>query len=396
MTYDFCIAGGGIVGLATGLSLLGKRPNAKVILLEKENSLAAHQTGNNSGVIHSGIYYKPGSNKARTCVEGRKRLVEFCRTHHIAHDICGKIVVATEDAELAKLSELFQRAQANGIEGVEEIGPERMREIEPHVRGIKGLWVPVTGIVDYPGVCTKYAELIRQKCGTIQTGSRVLGVETKGDETVLSTASGEVHAKMLINCCGLHSDRVARLAGAQPGAKIVPFRGEYYKLKPNRVSLVRNLIYPVPDPRFPFLGVHFTRMIAGGVEAGPNAVLAFKREGYTRMSFNFRDAMETSLYPGFWRMALKYWRTGIGEMYRSVSKAAFARALQKLVPEIRAEDLDDGGAGVRAQALLPDGSLVDDFKIVREPHAVHVVNAPSPAATASLSIGEQIAGMAMG
>jgi L-2-hydroxyglutarate oxidase len=395
MTYDFAIAGGGIVGLATALNLLEKRPGAGVILLEKEAALAAHQTGNNSGVIHSGLYYKPGSSKARTCVEGRKRLVEFCREHKIAHDICGKIVVATEEYELPKLNELYQRAQANGIEGVEEIGVERMREIEPHVRGIKGLWVPVTGIVDYPAVCAKYAELIRKKGGVIQTSCSVLNVINKGDETVVVTTGSDVHTKMLINCCGLHSDRVARLAGANPGAKIVPFRGEYYKLKPARQSLVRHLIYPVPDPRFPFLGVHFTRMVLGGIEAGPNAVLAFKREGYTRLSFNFRDAIETSLYPGFWRMAFKYWRTGMGEMYRSVSKAAFVRALQKLIPAVRAEDLDDGGAGVRAQALLPDGSMVDDFKIVREPHAVHVVNAPSPAATASLSIGEQIAGMAM-
>ena len=395
MTYDFCVAGGGIVGLSTAMHLLQQRPGAGVIVLEKEAEAGQHQTGNNSGVIHSGLYYKPGSSKAKTCVEGRTRMVEFCREHKIAHDVCGKIVVATEEYELPKLGELFARANANGIKGVEEIGPERLREIEPHVRGIKGLWVPTTGIVDYPGVARKYVELIRKNGGTVQTGCRVLRIVSDAAETVVSTNTGEIRAKTLINCCGLHSDRVAKLAGIKPGARIVPFRGEYYKLKPDRCGLVRNLIYPVPDPRFPFLGVHFTRMILGGVEAGPNAVLAFKREGYTRTSFNLRDTFDTLTYPGFWKLAFKYWRTGIGEIHRSISKAAFVRALQKLLPDIRAEDLEDGGAGVRAQALLPDGALVDDFKIIREGSAVHVLNAPSPAATASLSIGDQIAKMGL-
>lgn len=395
MTFDYVIAGGGIVGLATALKLLERNPGLKLTVLEKETEVGTHQTGSNSGVIHSGLYYKPGSAKAKTCVEGRRLMVEFCKQHKVAHDVCGKIVVATEEYELPKLNELYQRAQANGVEGVEEIGPERMREIEPHVRGLKGLWVPVTGIADYPGVARKYAELIQAQGGKVQTDTAVTRISNRGDEIVVSTTQGEVLGRGLINCCGLHSDRVARLAGAKPDAKIVPFRGEYYKLKPERYHLVRNLIYPVPDPRFPFLGVHFTRMVLGGVEAGPNAVLALKREGYTRLAFNFGDSLETLTYSGFWRLALKYWKTGMGEMYRSVSKGAFVRALQKLIPEIRADDLVDGGAGVRAQALLPDGALVDDFKIIRDGNAVHVLNAPSPAATASLSIGAQIAEMAL-
>jgi L-2-hydroxyglutarate oxidase len=393
--YDYAIIGGGIVGLATALKLLERRPQLTITVLEKENSLAAHQTGNNSGVIHSGIYYKPGSAKAKTCVEGRRKMIEFCREHKIAHEICGKVVVATQESELPKLAELYSRAKANGVENVEEIGPERIRELEPHVAGIKGLWVPGTGIVDYPAVARKYAELITAKGSTVQTNTAVWKVHPQpGGEFVLATSHGDVRAKAIVNCCGLHSDRVAKLSGAQPGAKIVPFRGEYYKLKPGSAKLVRNLIYPVPDPRFPFLGVHFTRMIGGGVECGPNAVLAFKREGYTRLSFNLRDSCETLMYAGFWRMAAKYWRMGMGEMHRSFSKSAFVHALQKLLPEIQAADLEDGGAGVRAQALLPDGTLVDDFKVVREGKAVHVLNAPSPAATASLSIGEQIAEMA--
>ena len=395
MTFDYAIAGGGIVGLSTAMKLLESNPALRVTVIEKEDQVGVHQTGSNSGVIHSGLYYKPGSSKAKTCVEGRRLMVEFCKHHGIAHDVCGKIVVATEEYELPKLSELFARAKANGVEGVEEIGPERLREIEPHVRGIKGLWVPTTGIADYPGVARKYADLIQAKGGSVQLSTAVTRISHHGSETVIATTKGEVLAKTLINCCGLHSDRVARLAGLKPDAKIVPFRGEYYKLKPERYSLVRNLIYPVPDPRFPFLGVHFTRMILGGVEAGPNAVLAFKREGYTRLSFNFRDSFETLTYSGFWHLAFKFWKTGMGEMYRSVSKAAFVRALQKLIPEIQAQDLEDGGAGVRAQALLPDGALVDDFKIIRDGSAVHVLNAPSPAATASLSIGAQIAAMAL-
>ena len=392
MNCDIAIVGGGIVGLATGLAIVIRKPGTIVCVLEKEPQLAAHQTGNNSGVIHSGLYYKPGSAKAQTCVEGARRMVEFCKEHRIAHDICGKIVVATNESELPSLAELYRRGIANSVAGIEEIGAERIKEIEPHAAGIKALWVPSTGIVDYVAVARKYGELIAAKGGVVRTGVKVLSIrrDATGDEIIVTNA-GEFRAKMVINCAGLHSDRVARLSGAKPDAKIVPFRGEYYKLKPAAQHLVKGLIYPVPDARFPFLGVHFTRMILGGVEAGPNAVLALKREGYGKFSFNARDALESLTYPGFWRMAFKYWRTGIGEMVRSFSKAAFVRALQKLIPEIQAADLEDGGAGVRAQALLNDGSMVDDFRIVREKRAIHVLNAPSPAATASLAIGDRIA-----
>lgn len=394
--YDVAIIGGGIVGLATGLKILDRASGKRICVIEKESGVGAHQTGNNSGVIHSGLYYKPGSAKAKTCVEGARRMVEFCKTHGIAHDICGKVVVATSESELPALAELLRRGQANGVAGIVEIGPERLREIEPHVAGIKALWVPGTGIVDYPAVARKYAELISKAGGVVRTGTRATAIRRTSDgEEIISTNGEEIRAKLIVNCCGLHSDRVARMGGTDPGVKIVPFRGEYYKLAPGSRHLVKGLIYPVPDPRFPFLGVHFTRMIGGSVEAGPNAVLALKREGYTRLSFRLGDAFETFTYSGFWRMSAKYWRTGFGEFHRSFSKAAFVRALQKLMPEIQAKDLEDGGAGVRAQALLPDGAMVDDFKIVRESGAVHVLNAPSPAATASLCIGEQIAEMAL-
>ncbi len=394
MNYDIAIVGGGIVGLAAGLALVNRKPGTKICILEKERELGAHQTGNNSGVIHSGLYYKPGSAKAKTCVDGARRMVAFCKEHGIAHEICGKIVVATCESELPALAELYRRGVANGVAGIEEIGAERIREIEPHAAGIKALWVPSTGIVDYPAVARKYGALIAAKGGVVQTGVKVTGIHRNKDfgETLV-TSAGEIQAKQIINCAGLHSDRVARLSGAKPDAKIVPFRGEYYTLKPEAEHLVKGLIYPVPDARFPFLGVHFTRMILGGVEAGPNAVLALKREGYGKFSFNLRDAAESLTYPGFWRLAFKYWRTGIGEIARSFSKAACVKALQKLVPEIQAADLEEGGAGVRAQALLNDGTMVDDFRIVREEGAIHVLNAPSPAATASLAIGEQIADM---
>lgn len=390
---DILIIGGGIVGLASALALSKKTPPLKIVVLEKEPEVGAHQTGNNSGVIHSGLYYKPGSEKARTCVEGARRLVEFCKEHGVAHDICGKIVVATQESELPALAELLRRGTANGVPGISEIGPERIKEIEPHAAGIRALHVPSTGIADYPGLARKYVELIVKAGGEVVTSARATAIKKNPDGYTVTTTKGDFSAKKLVNCAGLHSDRVAKLAGAKPDAKIVPFRGEYYKLKPDAMHLVKALIYPVPDARFPFLGVHFTRMILGGVEAGPNAVLALKREGYTRLSFNFGDAFESLTYSGFRKMAFKYWKTGIGEMYRSFSKAAFVRALQKLVPDLRSEHLEDGGAGVRAQALLPDGSMVDDFKIIREENAIHVLNAPSPAATASLAIGERIAEM---
>ncbi len=391
--YDVAIIGGGIVGLATALALTSQRALG-LIVLEAEDRLAAHQTGHNSGVIHSGLYYKPGSLKARNCVTGREALYRFCQEHQIAHDRCGKIVVATQPEELPRLNNLEERGRANGLKGLRRLGPEEIKEYEPHVTGLAGLLVPETGIVDYRQVAETYARLVRQAGGTIQTQARFLGCHSQPNELRLETTQGEVHCRYLINCGGLQSDRVARLCGVEPGLRIVPFRGEYYELVPERQFLVKNLIYPVPDPQFPFLGVHFTRMIHGGVEAGPNAVLAFKREGYQRSSFSPGDAWEIATYNGFWRLAGKHWRMSLGEFHRSYSKQAFVKALQRLLPELRLEDVHPAGAGVRAQALEPSGALVDDFRIVEAKRMIHVLNAPSPAATASLSIGQTIAQMA--
>jgi L-2-hydroxyglutarate oxidase len=392
-TFDVAIIGGGIVGTATGMALV-RRPGVRVVILEAESAVAAHQTGHNSGVIHSGLYYKPGSMKAINCVEGRQAMYRFCEEHGIAHDRCGKLVVATEPSQLTALDELERRGLANGLAGLRRLRAEELKDYEPAVTGIAGLFVPETGIVDYTAVTQAFARIVSEAGGDVRTSARVSRVLRRNGTLVLKTAQGPVEAKALINCAGLQSDRVARLCGVEPGVKIVPFRGEYYELVPERQSLVRNLIYPVPDPRFPFLGVHFTRMIAGGVEAGPNAVLAFKREGYTRTSLSVRDSAEMFLYPGFWRMAAKYWTMAIGEWHRSFSKRAFVKALQGLIPELRDEDVHPGGAGVRAQALDPNGGLLDDFRIVEAERMVHVLNAPSPAATASISIGEAIAGMA--
>jgi len=384
------VVGGGIVGLATALACAERFPAVRPLVIEKEPEIAQHQTGHNSGVIHSGLYYRPGSLKARMTVAGARRMVEFCQQYGIAHDVCGKVVVAIDAAELPRLEELHRRGQANGVK-VELIGPERLREIEPHAAGVKALHVPATGIVDYGAVAGRYAELIRNRGGEIRTGTRVVAIVRKSPGWVLETTTGTVRARNLVNCAGLQSDRVARLAGFEPAVRIVPFRGEYYRLVHGRESLVKALIYPVPDPAFPFLGVHFTRMIHGGVEAGPNAVLSLKREGYRKTDFNARDAWEALTFSGFLRLAARYWKTGLGEMYRSFSKAAFVRALQRLLPELRAQDLEQGGAGVRAQALEPSGALVDDFSIHESAGVVHVLNAPSPAATASLLIGEAIA-----
>jgi len=391
--YDVAIIGGGIVGLATAKAL-SERLNISIVVLEAEDELAAHQTGHNSGVIHSGLYYKPGSLKARTCTEGRKKLYQFCQEHAIPFDQCGKIVVATSDEEATRLDELERRGKANGLQDLKRVSGDELREYESHVAGVAGLVVRETGIVDFTAVSEKYADVIRERGVEIQKQSQVVNVVSDNHGLVLETTSGVVRARHLVNCAGLHSDRVARLCDAEPSVRIVPFRGEYYELIPEKRSLVNALIYPVPDPEFPFLGVHFTRMIDGSVEAGPNAVLAFKREGYSKWSFSLRDSWETFSYPGFWKLASQYWKTGFGEMYRSFSKYAFVKALQKLMPEIRAEDLQPGGAGVRAQALDADGSLADDFRIVRRPGMIHVLNAPSPAATASLTIGETIADMA--
>jgi L-2-hydroxyglutarate oxidase len=392
-TYDVVIIGGGIVGMATALALSDK-PRVSLLVIEAEARLANHQTGNNSGVIHSGLYYKPGSMKATLCAAGREDMYSFAEEHGIAHERCGKVVVATNEAQIEKLDELERRGRANGLEGLERIGPEQIREREPHVRGVDGLFVPQTGIIDYRQVTEKYGELIQAKGYEVRLGSRLTGVDVGSDLITLRTASGEVRARNIVNCAGLQSDRVARMCGVDPGLQIVPFRGEYYVLVPEKHHLCRTLIYPVPDPRFPFLGVHFTRMVHGGVEAGPNAVLAFEREGYRHRDINIADVLAYATYGGFWKMAWRYWPMAIGEFHRSLSEGAFVRALQELIPEITRADVRRGGAGVRAQALEPDGSLSDDFRIKEAPHQFHVLNAPSPAATASLAIGRELAAKA--
>jgi (S)-2-hydroxyglutarate dehydrogenase len=393
-TYDIAIIGGGIVGMATAMAL-AQRLHPSLVVLEAEDHLAAHQTGHNSGVIHSGIYYKPGSLKAKNCVEGRLAMYQFCEEHGIPHEQTGKVIVATREDELPALERLEERGKANGIQGIERLDPAGIKAYEPHAAGIAGLHVPVTGIVDYTAVTNKYGDIVRENGGEICVNSRVEGFRSAPGEFILQTASGEVHCRNLINCAGLQSDRVARMCGVEPGLQIVPFRGEYYELVHERAELVHNLIYPVPDPNFPFLGVHLTRMIKGGADAGPNAVLGFAREGYRMTDFNVRDMWQYGTYFGFWRMAAKYWQTGFGEYYRSLVKGAFVKALQRLVPDIRSEDLVRSGSGVRAQALDPTGFLVDDFSIKEAERMVHVLNAPSPAATASISIGKSIAEMAI-
>ena len=388
--HDCAIIGGGIVGLAAAMTLTRRQPGLKVVVLEKENNLALHQTGRNSGVIHSGIYYKPGSFKARFARDGNASMVEFCREHGLNHEICGKVIVATEQDELPRLENLYQRGLQNGLP-VEQLTREQVREIEPHVQCLAGIRVPSTGIVNYRQVCEKYADLVRERDGAIQTGVRLFNIRSTDRAHVLETNRGAIEARFVVNCGGLHSDRIARASGADPGARIVPFRGEYFTLVPGRRHLVKTLIYPVPNPDFPFLGVHFTRMIDGSVHAGPNAVLAFKREGYFKTDFSARDLFETLSYSGFWKLARKHMGEGWMEMRRSLSKELFVRSLQRLIPEVQASDLEPCQAGVRAQALLPDGKLVDDFLIVEGRNSIHVCNAPSPAATASLEIGKSIA-----
>jgi len=387
--HDYVIIGGGIVGLATAMAVGKKHPKASTLVLEKEQDLAQHQTGRNSGVIHSGIYYKPGSLKARFAREGNRSMVEFCRERGIKHDVCGKVIVATKASELPLLESLFQRGLDHRL-AVARLAPEQVQEIEPHVRCLAGVRVPSTGIVNYREVSAKYVELIKLQGGTVQTGTRVDRLREVNGIQVIETSHGEFEAGFVINCAGLFSDRVARFGGLDPGVKIVPFRGEYYELIPNKRHLVKTLIYPVPNPDFPFLGVHFTRMIDGSVHAGPNAVLAFRREGYEKADFNLRDLCETLTYRGFWKLARKHFREGMREIYRSFSKAAFVRSLQQLIPEIEPADLIPCKAGVRAQALLNDGRLVDDFLMIRGHNALHVCNAPSPAATASLEIAKTI------
>jgi L-2-hydroxyglutarate oxidase len=391
--YDLAIVGGGIVGLATTLALTRQHPHLRLVLLEKESEVAAHQTGHNSGVIHSGIYYKPGSLKARLCVEGARRMTEFCEQYGIKVDKCGKVIVVTEESEMPRLNDLHERAKANGVR-VEKIGPERLREIEPHAAGLCALHSPNTAIVDYRQVANTMRDLVRQHGAELQMATRVTGITETAAALRIHTNKGELTAKHLVNCAGLYSDVIAHKMGLSTDVRIVPFRGEYYTLKPERTDLVKGLIYPVPDPRFPFLGVHFTRSVHGGVEAGPNAVFAFAREGYTMGRINLLETAATLRYRGFWKMTRKYWRTGLYEFYRSLSKPAFVRALQRLVPVINVEDVVWGGAGVRAQALTAQGDLVDDFSIAGTPVSLHVLNAPSPAATASLATGDYIAAQA--
>lgn len=392
---DITIIGGGIVGLATALQIQSANPKLKILILEKESSLARHQTGNNSGVIHSGLYYKPGSLKATNCIKGYNMLLDFCRTNEIPFDLCGKIVVATEQQELPLLENLYTRGQQNGLTNLKKLTAEELKEYEPHVAGLAGIFVPQTGIVDYTVVANKYGEVFQKNGGTIHLNEKVLDIQHTNTHSVVITQTTSYTSKLVINCAGLYSDKVARMTVPNLNVKIIPFRGEYFKLKKEKEYLVKNLIYPVPDPNFPFLGVHFTRMAKGGVEAGPNAVLAFSREGYKKSNINVSELAESLAWPGFQKVAAKYWRTGMGEMYRSFSKAAFTKALQKLLPEIQESDLVEGGAGVRAQACDRNGGLVDDFLILEDTGVINVCNAPSPAATSSLAIGETISRLAL-
>lgn len=389
--YDIAVVGGGIVGLASAMALMQRRPDCRLLLLEKEAGLARHQTGHNSGVIHAGLYYKPGSLKALYCTTGREALYEFCAANEIPCERCGKLVLATTANELAPLEELARRGQANGLEGVLRLDGAGIREREPHARGVAGLFVPQTGIVDYVQVAQAMGRVVAQCGGRIQLNAKLRKVDRRAEGFALETSAGRFRSRILVNCAGLHSDQVASLCGMRPAVRIIPFRGEYYQLKPQRRSLVRNLIYPVPDPNMPFLGVHFTRMIDGAVEAGPNAVLAWKREGYRRWDVSAADLLATFSFPGFWRLAGKLWSIGLHEYRRSFSKTAFVHSLQQLLPEILADDLVSAEAGVRAQAVDAKGNLLDDFHLLTGERMLHVVNAPSPAATASIAIGRVVA-----
>lgn len=396
MAKDVIIIGAGIVGLATAWKIKSKAPDTSILIIEKEREPAVHQTGHNSGVIHSGLYYKPGSLKARNCIEGYHELIRFCEEEGVEFDLCGKIVVATGQNELPLLDTLFERGTQNGLDNLRFLTAEELKEHEPHVAGLKGIYVPQTGIIDYKQVVAKLEEkLINAGCEIVY-GQHVQSIDDAPDYRTVVSQKGEYQGRLIVNCAGLYSDKVAKLTPAKPDLKIVPFRGEYYKLKKDSEYLVKNLIYPVPDPNFPFLGVHFTRMMKGGVEAGPNAVLAFKREGYRKSDIDISELLETLSWPGFQKVAMKYWKTGFGEMYRSFSKAAFTKALQKLIPEIKESDLEPGGAGVRAQACDRNGGLLDDFSIQENQHFVNVCNAPSPAATSSLAIGNTISDIVLG
>jgi len=387
---EVVIIGGGIVGLATGLELITRFPGISLAVVEKEAIIAAHQTGHNSGVIHSGIYYKPGSLKSRLCVEGRTALLRFCEENAVPYEVCGKVIAATDETELPRLEELYRRGVQNGLTGLRVLTAEEIKELEPYAAGIRGIHVPGTGIVDYVKVAEAYARLIVGRGGAIHVSHEVTGLKRLAGNTLVETTRGTIRTKLVVNCAGLQSDQVSRMANAKFDLTIVPFRGEYYEIIPAKSYYLRGLLYPVPDPRFPFLGVHFTRRIDGGVEAGPNAVLALKREGYRKGAFNLRDVLGYTTFPGFWMMAAKHWRMSIGEYHRSWSKAAFVRALQRLMPELQADDLTPGSSGVRAQALDTHGNLMDDFHFVHADGMVLVCNVPSPAATASLAIGRYI------
>jgi L-2-hydroxyglutarate oxidase LhgO len=387
---NIAIIGGGIVGLATGLELTNRFPHIPLVIIEKESRIAAHQTSHNSGVIHSGIYYRPGSLKAKLCTEGAALLLQFCEEHGVPFEVCGKIIVATEDNELPQLEELFRRGNENGLRGLRMLAAEQIREFEPQAAGIRGLHVPGTSIVDYGKVANKYAELIIRNQGTILLSHEVTGLRHSGSNIIIETTRGPLEAKFVVNCAGLHSDRISRMSAAKLDLMIVPFRGEYYDLVASKRHYVNGLIYPVPDPRYPFLGVHFTKRIGGEVEAGPNAVLALKREGYSKSSFQAMDVFEFVTFPGFWRMAARHWKMSIGEYYRSFNKVAFVRKLQRLIPALTEDDLEPGGSGVRAQALNLGGNLIDDFHFSYSKGILHVSNVPSPAATASLSIARHI------
>lgn len=395
MQYDIVIVGGGIVGLATAYSLINENSSLTIALVEKETSLARHQTGHNSGVIHSGLYYKPGSLKAQNCIGGYAMLLDFCDNNAIPYELCGKLVVATTESELPELEKLYKRGLENGLTKIEMLDAARAKEIEPHVSAIKAIKVPYTGIIDYTVVCEKLGELFTAKGGTIFLGEMVTGITQQQGFSFITTPKQTLQAKLVVNCAGLYCDKVAAFTQTKLDTRIIPFRGEYYMLKEDRKSLVKHLIYPVPDPNFPFLGVHFTRMIGGEVEAGPNAVFAFAREGYTMGTINLRETFESLGWPGFQKVMMKYWKTGLGEMYRSFSKPAFTKALQRLIPDLKEDDLIKAEAGVRAQACDRTGGLLDDFKIVEDEYSVNILNAPSPAATSSLSIGKTLAEMVL-
>ncbi|MGX5683795.1 L-2-hydroxyglutarate oxidase [Chryseobacterium cucumeris] len=395
MNYDIIIIGAGLVGLATAYQIKLENPDSKILILEKENDVALHQSGHNSGVIHSGIYYKPGSLKAKNCIEGYNSVINFAEKHGIRYDLCGKIIVATSQEELPLLDNIYKRGVENGLQDLKYLSREEFREIEPHCEGVKAIKVPQTGIIDYPGIAKKIKELFEESGGEVRFNNEVKNIINKESEIIVTTNISEFKTNKLISCAGLYSDKITKMTNEKNDVVIIPFRGEYYKIKDEKKYLVKHLIYPVPDPNFPFLGVHFTRMIDGNIEAGPNAVLAFKKEGYHFFDFNFNETMQTMLWPGFRKIVAKYGKTGMGEMHRSLSKSAFTKALQKLLPEIQENDLIAGGSGVRAQACDRNGGLIDDFDIVKNGNIIHVRNAPSPAATSCLSIGKKISELIM-